>query len=105
MKNIIGYDMADVLALAGLARRPTMLETGLPAVGLIAVGALVGAGLGLFFAPESGRLLRDDVRQGVGSRVGQLRDRVLSEKSALVEKLGEKKDAYSNNNAVPRPTI
>jgi hypothetical protein len=93
MKNIIGYDMADVLALAGLARRPTMLEAILPAVGLIAVGAVVGAGLGLLFAPESGRLLRADVRQGVETRVGQLKERAMSDKGARTET----REAFPNN--------
>ena len=92
MKNIIGYDMADVLALAGLARKPTTFEAVLPAIGLIAAGVVIGAGLGLFFAPESGRLLRDDVSRNVNSRVGQLRERVT-------EKANETKQAFLNNTA------
>jgi hypothetical protein len=98
MKNIIGYDMADILALAGLARKQTMLEALLPALGLVAAGVVIGAGVGLFFAPESGRLLRDDVRQGVGTRVGQLRERVLSEKGT------EKRETFGNN-AVPHSSV
>lgn len=90
MKNIIGYDMADVLALAGLARKPTTFEMILPAIGLVAAGVVIGAGFGLFFAPESGRLLRDDVSRNVNSRVGQLRERVT-------EKANETKQAFLNN--------
>ena len=97
MKNIIGYDMADVLALAGLVRKPTTFEMVLPAIGLVAAGVVIGAGLGLFFAPESGRLLRDDVSRNVNSRVGQLRERVT-------EKANETKQAFLNN-ATPHSNV
>jgi hypothetical protein len=90
MKNIIGYDMADVLALAGLARKPTTFETLLPAIGLVAAGIAIGAGLGLFLAPESARLLRDDVGRNVNYHMGQLRERVA-------EKANETKQAFLNN--------
>jgi hypothetical protein len=97
MKNIIGYDMADVLALAGLVRKPTTLENILPAIGLVAAGVVIGAGLGLFYAPESGRLFRDDVTRNVNARVGQLRDRVT-------EKANETKQAFLNN-ATPHSNV
>jgi hypothetical protein len=98
MKNIIGYDVADVLALAGLARRPTTLESLLPAIGLIAAGVVIGAGVGLLLAPESGRLLRDDVSRNVNARVGQLRERVT-------EKANETKQAFLNNSAASHSNV
>jgi gas vesicle protein len=42
-----------------------------PAIGLVAAGAAFGAGMGLVFAPLSGRRLREDV----GGRFDRLRDR------------------------------
>jgi hypothetical protein len=75
MRKLIGFDMEDVLDLVGLERRRPLLGTLLPAVGLLVFGAAVGAGVGLMFAPSSGRRLRQDV----GDRLGQLRERVKSE--------------------------
>lgn len=98
MKNIIGYDVADVLALAGLVRKPTTLENLLPAIGFIAAGVVIGAGVGLFFAPETGRLLRDDVSRNVNARVGQLRERVT-------EKANETKQAFLNNSTAPHSNV
>jgi hypothetical protein len=94
MKNMIGYDVADILALAGLARKQTLLEMLVPAIGLVAAGVVIGAGVGLLFAPETGRLLRDDLRQGVGNKVSQLRDRAVN----------ETKTAFANNVST-HPTV
>ncbi len=79
MKNITDYDMDDVLALIGMARRRSTLADILPAIGLIAVGAALGAGIGLAFAPASGTRLRRDLVEGVGGRLGQLRERMKRE--------------------------
>jgi hypothetical protein len=75
MKQIIGYDIDDVLHLVGLVRRRSMLGSVLPAMGFLALGAAIGAGVGLMFAPSSGRRLRQDV----GDRLDQIRDRMKSE--------------------------
>ncbi len=66
------YDLDDGLRLIGLARRRSMIGLFLPAIGLLAAGAAIGAGVGLAFAPSSGRRLRQDV----GGRFDQLRERV-----------------------------
>ena len=44
------------------------------AFGLLAAGAIIGAGIGLAFAPSSGQRLRQDV----SGRLDQLRERVKS---------------------------
>jgi YtxH-like protein len=69
------YDLEDALGLVGLARRRSMLGMFLPAIGLLAAGVAIGAGVGLAFAPSSGRRLRQDV----GGRLDQIRDRVKKE--------------------------
>jgi len=74
-KLMRGYDFDDALRLVGMARRPSMLETLLPALGLLAAGAALGAGIGLVLAPSSGRRLREDV----GGRLDQIRERVKRE--------------------------
>lgn len=72
MKKWFGYDVDDVLGLAGLERRAQFVDSFLPALGLLFVGAAIGAGIGLAFAPASGRRLR----QGVGEKLDRFRDRV-----------------------------
>jgi hypothetical protein len=67
-----GYELDDALHLLGLSRRRSMLGIFLPALGLLAAGAAIGAGVGLAFAPSSGRRFRQDV----GGRLDQIRDRV-----------------------------
>lgn len=94
MKAIVDYGLSDVLDLMGLARKRTTLGVVLPALGLIAAGALLGAGAGLALAPAPGRLLRNDLREGVEGRIGQLRERILSERKA---RLG--------TNAVPHQSV
>lgn len=75
MKNIIGYDIDDVLDLVGLRRRRALFGIVLPAVGLVALGAALGACAGLLLAPSSGRRLRQDV----GERLDQIRSRMKSD--------------------------
>jgi hypothetical protein len=75
MKDITGYDINDALELLGLQRKPTLLSALLPAVALVSVGAAVGAGVGLAFAPSSGRRLRKEF----GDRIDQLRERIKTD--------------------------
>jgi hypothetical protein len=74
-KLMRGYELDDALRLMGVMRRRSPIELMLPALGLLALGAAVGAGIGLAFAPSSGRRLREDV----GGRLDQIRDRVRKE--------------------------
>jgi hypothetical protein len=72
MKKVMrGYDLDDALQLIGMRRRSPMAVL-LPAIGLLAAGAAIGAGIGLALAPSSGRRLRQDL----GGRLDQLRERV-----------------------------
>jgi hypothetical protein len=73
MKKLMrSYDADDILHFIGLAQRRSFLGALLPALGLLTAGAVIGAGIGLAFAPSSGQRLRQDV----GGRLDQLRDRV-----------------------------
>jgi hypothetical protein len=75
MRKILSYDIDDVLDLVGLHRRRSAIGVILPAIGLVAFGAAIGAGVGLMFAPSSGRRLR----QGVSERIDQMREKVKVE--------------------------
>jgi gas vesicle protein len=53
-------------------------------VASLVVGALAGAGLGLFIAPRSGRETRRVVRQQAGHYVSRLRDRFREKDASRV---------------------
>jgi hypothetical protein len=69
----------DVLGLIGLARRHGSAERTLSAIGLIAVGAAVGAGVALVFAPSSGQQLR----ARISDRVDEAKDRVFDAANSM----------------------
>ncbi len=71
-KVMRGYDLDDALELIGMRRR-SPLAAFIPAIGLLAAGAAIGAGIGLALAPSSGRRLRQDL----GGRLDQIRERVV----------------------------
>ena len=66
--------------LLGLAPRNDSAEAVSSAVGLFAIGILVGAGLALLFAPKPGQ----ELRQQIGERVTELRDKIGAEKERMV---------------------
>ena len=77
-------DYSDAaLAAVGLQPRRTATDYILPAVGLFGVGLLVGAGLGLMFAPKRGSELRGDIGKRVRSVGAKLRRRQRDELEGL----------------------
>jgi YtxH-like protein len=69
------FDVDDVLELIGLERRRTTVGIIVPMVGLLAAGVAIGAGLGLFLAPTSGRELR---REAEG-KMSDIKERLRGE--------------------------
>lgn len=68
-------DLDDVLGTIGLVRRRNALLTGaMGAVGFLVLGAAVGAGIGLLFAPASGKRTRETVEQ----RIAGLKEKISS---------------------------
>jgi hypothetical protein len=65
-------DIDDVLDLIGLQRRRSLWAYVLPAAGLVCAGVLVGAGIGLMFAPAPGKTIRREA----GSKVNELKERI-----------------------------
>lgn len=59
----------DVLARLGLQTRMTTTDFLMPALGLFGAGLIVGAGLGLLFAPRPGH----EMRAEIGRRAGTMR--------------------------------
>jgi gas vesicle protein len=65
----------DILNSIGLQTIPDRSDNVLPAVAIFGAGILVGAGLGLLFAPKPGRELRDDLRRNAGDLGENIRHR------------------------------
>ena len=74
----ISDNLEKALASIGLERRSGTFDYIAPAVGIFVAGAVVGGLLGLLFAPKSGRMLRQDVRQ----RFERAAERVREESSS-----------------------
>ncbi|MGH7858860.1 MAG: YtxH domain-containing protein [Candidatus Binatia bacterium] len=66
----------DLASAIGLTSRNRFIDDLMPTVGVFAAGILVGAGLALLFAPRPG----NEIREGIGTRFGHLRERVGDEK-------------------------
>src|SRR5882757_9487003 len=63
--NVGSIELNDVLGVIGLERRPSAFSRALPALGLVAVSAAVGAGAALLLAPSSGEDLRARLSDGL----------------------------------------
>jgi hypothetical protein len=61
-----------VLARLSRSNRHSLVAFALPTAGWLAIGAAIGAGVGLVFAPSSGRRFRQDM----GARLDSFRHRV-----------------------------
>ena len=68
-------DADGVLELVGLERRHRHM---LPAIAMLVLGGIVGAGLGLLLAPSSGRMLRHDAER----KVNDIKERIRSNSPA-----------------------
>jgi hypothetical protein len=73
MSYLPNINPKQALETLGLRREdPTVLEVVLPGLGLFVLGACVGAGAALLFAPKSGRELRRDI----SAKASELKDTV-----------------------------
>ena len=62
--KMMDFSLDDALDAVGLQRAQhaaLLTSTILPAAGLFGAGLLIGAGLGLLFAPKAGRETREDI--------------------------------------------
>lgn len=75
--NLRDMTKNDILQAIGLETRKSVGDYLMPALGVFGAGLLVGAGLGLLFAPKAGDQLRSDLRGRVGGVAEKIRrDRV-----------------------------
>lgn len=85
-KQVSGFGIEDVLGTVGLSRRRShFLEN----LGLVAVGAVVGAGAAILFAPSSGR----ETRRLIGDEASRLSqaamDAVKEQKEEALKSLSQ----------------
>jgi len=72
LRDIRDVSKEDILGALGLESKATTGEWLIGSIGLFGLGIVVGAAAALAFAPKSGRELRQDLTQKVGSlRNGQ----------------------------------
>jgi YtxH-like protein len=85
LKDLKNMDKSDVLGLLGLEQIPSGTSQVLRSLGLIGIGALIGATAGLLMAPSSGRELRDDLSKRIKSGT----DRALEMTNEAVDRVRE----------------
>ncbi len=88
-----------ILSQFGLETKKTARDFILPAIGLVGVGAAVGAGVALLMAPKSGNDMRADIRNGAmagANRLAEGAGKVASSAGRFARKLPFVPDASSN---------
>jgi len=89
-KRLANLEADDFWSLVGLERRRSHTAS---AVGLIGLGAVVGAGVALLFAPESGRETRKRIMREadkLGQAAGELARDVQAEAPALISRVANR---------------
>ena len=72
LKYLQDIDKDDVLDALGLEERTSPWTTALGTIGIFALGCLVGAGIGLAFAPKPGNELRNELGDKVRRKAQEL---------------------------------
>ena len=94
-RSVGGVELNDVLGVIGLERRPSAFSRALPAVGLIAVSAAVGAGVALLLAPSSG----DELRARLSDGLDDVKTRLDDVKGRVNDKLNDKIGQFEHSNS------
>ena|SRR5882724_11387892 len=92
-KAVRSVEWNDILGVIGLERRPSAFGRALPAVGLVAISAAIGAGAALLFAPSSGEVLRSRLSDGLDGMKNRLED----VKGRVNDKISEKVSNYEQH--------
>jgi hypothetical protein len=72
LKYLQDIDRDDVLDFVGLQERRSVWTTTFGSIGIFALGCLVGAGIGLAFAPKAGNELRTDIGEKVRKKAQEM---------------------------------
>ena len=96
VNNVGSFELNDVLGVIGLERRPSAFSRALPALGLVAVSAAVGAGAALLLAPSSGDELRARLSDGLDGVKNSLDDAKSRVNDKINDKIGQLDQRHSN---------
>ena len=94
-KAMHDFELNEILGVIGLERRPSALSRALPALGLVAVSAAIGAGAALLLAPSSGQELRARLSDGLDD----VKNRLDDVKTRVNDKIGEKVSSFEQHHA------
>ena len=72
LKYLQDIDKDDVLEALGLEERSSAWSTAFTTIGVFALGCLVGAGLGLAFAPKSGEEFRTELSDRMRKKADEM---------------------------------
>lgn len=86
LENLTNMSRMDLLRSIGLAPRAS--DYILPALGIFAAGAVLGAGTALLLAPRSGNKLRKQIREEMRSKLGELEQLLEGEERRKRERNG-----------------
>ena len=92
-KAVRSVEWNDILGVVGLERRPSAFSRALPALGLVAFSAAIGAGAALLFAPSTGEELRTRLSDGLDGMKNRLED----VKGRVNDKISEKVSSYDQH--------
>lgn len=73
IKYLQDIDRDDMLEAIGLQERSSTWASALGGFGIFALGALIGAGLGLAFAPKAGQEFRSELGEKVRRKADELK--------------------------------
>jgi YtxH-like protein len=94
-KAVRGVELNDILGVIGLERRPSAFSRALPALGLVALSAAIGAGAALLLAPSSGEVLRARLSDGLD----EVKTRLDEVKGSVNDKVSEKLGSFEQHHA------
>jgi hypothetical protein len=95
VSNVGSLGLNDVLGVVGLERRPSAFSRALPAIGLVAVSAAVGAGAALLLAPSSG----DELRARLSDGLDGVKNRLDDAKTRVNDKINDKIGQFETHNS------
>lgn len=94
-RSITGIELNDVLGTVGLSRRRSYA---LENIGLVAVGAVIGAGAAILFAPSSGRETRQRLGEGASKLGSAAADAVREHKDEAFRTLSQVANGAMSSN-------
>jgi hypothetical protein len=97
VRGVGGIELGDILGAVGLERRPSAFSRVLPALGLVAVSAAVGAGAALLLAPSSGEEMRARLSDGLDDVKHRLEDVKGRVNEKINDKIGSFEQHHSSN--------